>query len=84
MIQNAVRQERMHEFFQRSREVPKPPLEKRDSKQRSGLALSHGFSPSNPAEHLHYKRRQTQKPENPRLGAQISTAKASRTAALSA
>lgn len=59
-------------------------FEREDSKRRNDLTLSHGFSPSNPTEHLHYKRRQTRKPENPRPGAQISTAKAGRTAALSA
>lgn len=59
-------------------------FERGDSKRRNNLTLSHGFSPSNPTEHLHYKRRQTRKPENPRPGAQISTAKAGRTAAPSA
>ena len=34
-------------------------FKRRDSKQRRSLARSHGFSPSNPTEHLHYKRRQT-------------------------
>ena len=59
-------------------------FERGDSKRRNDLTLSHGFSPSNPTEHLHYKRRQTQKPENPRPGAQVSTAKVGRTAAPSA
>ena len=34
-------------------------FKRRDSKHRRSLARSHGFSPSNPTEHLHYKRRQT-------------------------
>ena len=45
-------------------------FERGDSKRRNDLTLSHGFSPSNPTEHLHYKRRQTKtrKPQTRRAG----------------
>ena len=45
-------------------------FEREDSKRRNDLTLSHGFSPSNPTEHLHYKRRQTKtrKPQTRRAG----------------